>query len=130
MRAREFLLEQGNKTPVMKVPDGEWELWDKDMPESKLGMGISFLNRDLYVLETPLFRSLAIAVNPDNPSEILAHNLDRWVFDDKGKPAKENDHFMENAYRFQLTGTKYEDYVINSIPSVGYARGGDAWMGA
>jgi hypothetical protein len=31
----------------------------------------------------------------------------RWVYDDKGKPIDENDHFMENWYRYTLTGTVY-----------------------
>jgi len=39
------------------------------------------------------------------------------VFDDDGKPAKENDHFMENFYRYSLTGVKYEDSVITPLPS-------------
>ena len=33
--------------------------------------------------------------------------VQRWVFDDDGKPIKENDHFMENWYRYTLTGAKY-----------------------
>ncbi len=33
--------------------------------------------------------------------------VQRWVFDDDGKPQKENDHFMENWYRYTLTGAKY-----------------------
>jgi len=43
--------------------------------------------------------------------------VSRWVFDDDGKPAKENDHFMENFYRYSLTGVKYEDSVITPLPS-------------
>lgn len=31
----------------------------------------------------------------------------RYVYDDEGKPIKENDHFMENLYRYTLTGNKY-----------------------
>lgn len=35
------------------------------------------------------------------------YEIQRWVYDSTGKPAKENDHFMENLYRFTLTGTKF-----------------------
>jgi hypothetical protein len=41
--------------------------------------------------------------------------VQRWVFDEAGKPAKENDHFMENWYRYTLTGAKYEDFQINPV---------------
>ena len=54
--------------------------------------------------------------------------VQRWVFDDDGKPAKENDHFMENWYRYTLTGAKYEDYQINPIPTRAKSRPG-GWMG-
>jgi hypothetical protein len=33
--------------------------------------------------------------------------VQRWVFDDDKKPVKENDHFMENWYRYTLTGAKF-----------------------
>lgn len=38
--------------------------------------------------------------------------INRWVYGDDGKPAKENDHFMENWYRFTLTGAKYYEKKI------------------
>ena len=33
--------------------------------------------------------------------------VNRWIYGDDGKPCKENDHFMENWYRYTLTGAKY-----------------------
>jgi hypothetical protein len=33
--------------------------------------------------------------------------IQRWVYDDNGKPKDENDHFMENLYRMTLTGVKW-----------------------
>ena len=36
------------------------------------------------------------------------YEVSRWVFDDDGKPSKDaSDHFMENWYRYTLTGTVY-----------------------
>ena len=53
--------------------------------------------------------------------------VNRWVFKD-GKPAKENDHFMENWYRYTLTGATYEAFQINPLPDrVRGTPGG--WMG-
>ena len=53
----------------------------------------------------------------------------RWVFDDDGKPAKDGfDHMMECAYRYTLTGAKYEDYQIKPLEMPQY-RGGESWMG-
>ncbi len=37
------------------------------------------------------------------------HQMMRWVFDDKGKPKKENDDFPENLYRWTNFGIKYTD---------------------
>ena len=54
--------------------------------------------------------------------------VQRWVFDENGKPAKENDHFMENWYRYTLTGAKYEDFQVNSLPSSSQAQSG-GWLG-
>ena len=56
--------------------------------------------------------------------------VQRWVFDDDGKPIKENDHFMENWYRYTLTGAKFADFKVKPLPS----RSGErvtpgAWMG-
>jgi hypothetical protein len=54
--------------------------------------------------------------------------IQRWVFDDLGKPAKKNDHFMENWYRYTLTGSKYEAFVVQPLPdNSGHLPGG--WMG-
>jgi hypothetical protein len=54
----------------------------------------------------------------------------RWVFDDKGKPAKDvSDHFMENWYRYTLTGNRWEDAQIKPLPMRAYGTQG-AWMGA
>ena len=53
----------------------------------------------------------------------------RWVYDDDGKPAKENDHFMENWYRYTLTGARYEDHKINPLPQR-VAAGAGSWLGA
>ncbi len=42
----------------------------------------------------------------------------RWTFDDNGKPAKDGyDHMMENAYRYTLTGAKYDNYVVTPLQS-------------
>lgn len=46
--------------------------------------------------------------------------MQRWRYDDKGDPVKENDHFMENQYRMTLTGIKYtemQNYVAESNTS-------------
>ena len=55
--------------------------------------------------------------------------VQRWVYDDKGLPIKENDHFMENWYRFTLTGAKYQDYVVRPLPAPRVHSAG-SWMGA
>ena len=57
------------------------------------------------------------------------YEVARWVFDEHGKPAKENDHFMENWYRYSLTGARYDDFQIQPLP-VSVPRSTDAWMGA
>lgn len=45
------------------------------------------------------------------------YEVKRWIFDDDGKPAKDcDDHFMENWYRFTLTGITYDAYKINPLP--------------
>jgi len=63
----------------------------------------------------------------------------RWKYDKDGKPMKENDHFMENLYRYTLTGVKYRKPVrLSYEPSGGGTResiyhrgfGSDTgWMG-
>lgn len=59
------------------------------------------------------------------------YEVSRWVFDENGKPAKEGfDHFMENWYRYTLTGAKYEDYVITPISHETSAYKPDSWMAA
>ena len=37
------------------------------------------------------------------------HQIQRWVFDDDGKPKKENDDFPECMYRFAIMGVEYTD---------------------
>lgn len=53
------------------------------------------------------------------------YEIQRWTYDENGKPKKENDHFMENLYRFTLTGTKYiaEEELTKplSVPQYAYA---------
>jgi len=44
-----------------------------------------------------------------NRCEKTIWEIQRWTYDDKQKPKKENDHFMENLYRMTLTGIKYQD---------------------
>jgi hypothetical protein len=54
----------------------------------------------------------------------------RWVFDENGKPAKDGfDHQCENAYRFTLTGTKYDDYEIKPLSHNISYRSESSWMG-
>lgn len=57
------------------------------------------------------------------------YEINRWIYGEDEKPVKENDHFMENWYRFELTGIQYEDNIIQKYtPSSAY-REGNAWMG-
>lgn len=56
------------------------------------------------------------------------YEVQRWVYDDDGKPMKENDHFCENWYRYTLTGSKYENYQVNPLPAQGRKTAG-SWMG-
>jgi len=56
------------------------------------------------------------------------YEVKRWVFDDDGKPIKENDHMMENAYRYTLVGNAYESHKINPLPQVRPKVAG-SWMG-
>ena len=57
------------------------------------------------------------------------HELARWVFDDDGKPAKEEDHFMECFYRYTLTGIKFEDSLPIKFPQRQVQAAG-SWLGA
>ena len=54
--------------------------------------------------------------------------IQRWVFDDDGKPAKKNDHFMENWYRYTLTGAIYEDFQIKPLKIKRHFQSG-GWLG-
>ena len=63
-----------------------------------------------------------------NTCERFLYEVQRWVFDEHQKPIKENDHAMENCYRYFLTGNKYEDHVIQPLPQQHYS-GGVSWMG-
>lgn len=55
--------------------------------------------------------------------------VQRWVYDDDGKPAKEFDDMMENWYRATLAGLEWEDSRPRALPS-GPPRSEHAWMGA
>ncbi len=58
------------------------------------------------------------------------YEVKRWVFDDEGKPSKDgSDHFMENWYRYTLTGARYEDHIINPLPLRRVSTGSGSWMG-
>lgn len=58
------------------------------------------------------------------------YEVKRWVFDEHGKPSKDgSDHFMECAYRYTLTGAKYEDSVISTVGRRPVVSGESAWMG-
>lgn len=63
-----------------------------------------------------------------NTCERFLYEVNRWVWDENGKPVKENDHMCENAYRFTLTGTKYEDYEVKPLRSEPVSS--SSWMGA
>ena len=59
------------------------------------------------------------------------YEVKRWVFDDDGKPSKDcSDHFMENWYRYSLTGAKYEDRKPKPLPARPYHAAPGAWMAA
>ncbi len=59
------------------------------------------------------------------------YEIKRWVFDEDGKPEKEGyDHFMENWYRYSLTGARFSDYFISSLPMRRVTVGAGNWMGA
>jgi len=53
-----------------------------------------------------------------NNCERHKHEVMRWIFDDEGLPAKNiDDHFMENWYRYTLTGSTYEANKIYPLPA-------------
>ncbi len=57
------------------------------------------------------------------------YEIKRWVFDDDGKPSKKSDeHFMENFYRYSLTGARFSDHEIKPLPTRQPAQSG-AWLG-
>jgi hypothetical protein len=59
------------------------------------------------------------------------YEVKRWVFDENQKPSKDgSDHFMECWYRVTLTGTKFEEHVVNPLPRRQQASQPGAWMGA
>jgi hypothetical protein len=53
----------------------------------------------------------------------------RWVYDDQGKPAKKNDHFMENWYRYTLTGARWKDTHFKSGQRNVPVPSQSGWMG-
>ena len=58
------------------------------------------------------------------------YEVKRWVFDEDGKPTKASpDHFMENWYRYTLTGNRWEDAQIKPLPAR-VPMGAGSWMGA
>jgi hypothetical protein len=64
-----------------------------------------------------------------NDCERWLFEVQRWVFDDSGKPAKDGfDHMMENSYRYTLTGAKYEDAVVYKLPE--RQQTASSWMAA
>ena len=62
--------------------------------------------------------------------ERFQFEVQRWVFDDEGKPSKDcSDHFMENAYRYTLVGNSYEAHKINPLPTPMRPASSTTWMG-
>lgn len=58
------------------------------------------------------------------------YEVQRWVFDEDGKPAKDGfDHSMENTYRYTLTGTTYEYDQIKPLPKSTVVHTPNSWMG-
>jgi len=58
------------------------------------------------------------------------YEVQRWVFDEHGKPAKDGfDHEMENSYRYTLTGTTYEYDQIKPLPKSTVVHTPNSWMG-
>ena len=65
-----------------------------------------------------------------NDCERHIYEVMRWVYDENDLPVKVNDHFMENWYRFTLTGTKFEESTKPApINGTMLSGGADAWMG-
>jgi hypothetical protein len=51
------------------------------------------------------FRTLIDSVHEEG----LVWEIQRWNYDENNKPRDENDHFMENLYRYSLVGNKYSE---------------------
>ncbi|MCK5132399.1 MAG: ATP-binding protein [Candidatus Sabulitectum sp.] len=57
------------------------------------------------------------------------YEINRWVYDEHGKPAKEYDDMMENWYRATLTGLKYKE-PVKARPVLPVSNTSDnSWMG-
>lgn len=54
--------------------------------------------------------------------------INRWVYDEDGKPAKENDHFMENWYRVTHV-LKYKEPIKTTRNRPRQRSGSGSWMG-
>jgi len=58
------------------------------------------------------------------------YEIQRWVYDEDGKPAKEHDDMMENWYRATLVDL---DYLAPPKPALagnrGYAHASESWLG-
>ncbi len=62
--------------------------------------------------------------------ERFLYEVQRWVFDDDGKPSKDGfDHACENAYRYTLVGNSYEAHRINPLPQRPTTYEHQSWMG-
>jgi len=60
----------------------------------------------------------------------VVFDIQRLCFDDNGKIEKINDDFMENLYRYTLTGTEYlEENTTNKLNEYAMA-GTEEWLGA
>jgi predicted transcriptional regulator len=60
------------------------------------------------------------------------YEIVRWVYDKEGLPAKLNDHFMENMYRYTLAGVEYSEQKGNYCHQVqkqgSSGKSSQAWM--
>ena len=59
----------------------------------------------------------------------IVFDIQRLCFDDNGKVEKVNDDFMENLYRYTLTGTEYLAEDNGSLAMSGGVGGNQGWMG-
>jgi len=61
----------------------------------------------------------------------VLYEIQRLCFDEDGKVEKIDDDFMENLYRYTLTGTEYTDNTKNLYQTQLAHKGGDTgWLGA